>query len=115
MSKKAALIIAGAITSIVMVLVLGLAGGASWFNQFASAAGTEDPPATATSAVCADPADVAALQAQLIDYQTALQQANTQLQAAYSEIAGLQAQGGGSGEHEENEHAGRFFNSFEDD
>jgi len=115
MSKKAGLIIAGAITSIVMVLVLGLAGGASWFNQPASAAGDADPAAAATTAVCADPADVAALQAQLVDYQAALQQANTQLQAAYNEIAGLQAQGRFSGEHEENEHAGRFFNAFEDD
>jgi len=115
MSKKAAFIIAGVITSIVMVLVLGLAGGATWFNQPASAAGSGDPPATATAPVYADPADVAALQAQLADYEAALQQADTQLQAAYDEIAGLQAQGRFSGEHEKNEHAGRVFNPFDDD
>lgn len=115
MPKKAALISAGVITSIVMVLVLGLAGGAHWFNQPASAAGAEDPPATAISAVCADPEDVTILQAQLNDYQVALQQANTQLQAAYDEIARLQTQGRFWGEHEGNEHEGRFFNPFDDD
>ena len=115
MSKKAALIIAGVITSIVMVLVLGVAGGAKWFNQSGSAAGTADPAATASTAVCADPADVATLQAQLGDYQAALQQANTQLQAAYDEIAVLQTQGRFSGEHEEGEQYGRFFNPFDDD
>ena len=115
MSKKAALIIAGAITSIVMVLVLGLAGGANWFNTNASAAGTTDATATTTDTACVNPADVAALQAQLNDYQTALQQANTQLQDAYNEIAGLQAQGRFSGEQEENEHEGRFFNPFSND
>ena len=115
MSKKAAFIIAGVITSIVMVLVLGLAGGASWFDQHASAAGAEDPAATATAAVYVNPADVAALQAQVNDYQAALQEANTQLQAAYDEIAVLQTQGRFSGEHEESEHGGSFFNSFDDD
>ena len=109
MSKQAAFIIAGVITSIAVVLVLGLAGGATWFNQPASAASNEDP------AVCANPADVTALQAQLDDYQAALQQANTQLQAAYDEIATLQTQGRFSGEHEENEHEGGFFNPFDDD
>jgi Tfp pilus assembly protein FimV len=115
MSKKAALIIAGVITSIVMVIVLGVAGGAGWFNQRASAASTEDPTATAPAAVCADPADVATLQAQLSDYQAALQQANTQLQSAYDEIAALQTQGRFQGEREEDEHGGRFFNPFDDD
>lgn len=115
MSKKAALIVAGVITSIVVVLMLGLAGGAEWFNQSASAASAEDPAPTASTAVCADPADVATLQAQLVDYQAALQQANTQLQAAYDEIAALQTQGRFSGEHEEAEHSGRFFNPFDDD
>jgi Tfp pilus assembly protein FimV len=118
MSKKAALIIAGLLTSVVMVLVFGLAGGASWFNQPATAAGTEDPAATAPAAVSANAADVAALQAQLLDYQAALQQANTQLQAAYDEIATLQAQGRFAGEredHEWNEHEGGFFGTFEDD
>lgn len=114
MSKKAAFIVAGVITSIVMVLVFGLAGGAYWFNQPASAASTGDPAATAPSAACADPADVAALQAQLVGYQTALQQANTQLQAAYDEIAALQTQGRFLGEHKENEHSGGFFNPFDD-
>jgi hypothetical protein len=115
MSKKAILIVAGAITSIAVVLVLGLAGGAAWFNGTASAAGTGDPAATAPSAVCVNPADVAALQAQLNDYQAALQQANTELQAAYDEIAGLQTGGRFFDEREENEHEGGFFNSFEDD
>jgi hypothetical protein len=115
MSKKGAFIIAGLITSIVMVLVLGVAGGAYWFNQPASAAGTEDPAATVPAAVSATSADVAALQAQLLDYQAALQQANTQLQAAYDEIATLQAQGRFAGEHEEHEHDGTFFAPFEDD
>jgi Tfp pilus assembly protein FimV len=115
MSKKAAFLIAGVITSLVIVLVVGMAGGANWFSQPTSAAGTGDPAATAPAAVCANPADVATLQAQLVDYQAALQQANTQLQAAYDEIAALQAQGGFSGEHEGNEHEGRFFNPFGDD
>ena len=115
MSKKAAFIIAGVITSIVMVIVLGVAGGAYWFDQPASAAGTGDPAATASSTVCANPADVATLQAQLLDYQTALQQANTQLQAAYDEIAALQTQRSFLSEHEENEHNGRFFSAFDDD
>ncbi|MFN2292483.1 MAG: hypothetical protein ACK2UC_14925 [Anaerolineae bacterium] len=115
MSKKAALVIAGVITSIAMVLVLGLAGGASWFNQLASAAKAVDPSVTGMVSVSADPADVAAMQAQLSAYEAALQQANTQLQAAYNEIAVLQAQGRFSGEQEENEHEGGFFNAFEDD
>jgi len=115
MSKKVAFIIAGVITSIVMVLVLGLAGGADWFNQPASAASAEDLPATATSAACANPADVTTLQAQLNDYQATLQQANTQLQAAYDEIARLQTQGRFLGEHEEHEHEGNFINPFDDD
>ena len=113
-SKKVAFIIAGVITSIVMVLVLGLAGGANWFNQLASAAGTEAPPATATAADCANPADVATLQALVNDYQAALQQANAQLQDAYDEIAGLQTQGRLSGEHEEDEHGGTDFDAFDD-
>jgi Tfp pilus assembly protein FimV len=115
MPKQAILIIAGVITSIAVVLVLGLAGGAIWFNQPASAAGSGDPTATATAALCASPADVTTLQAQLNDYQAALQQANTQLQVAYDEIARLQTQGRFSGEHEENEHEGESFNPFGDD
>jgi len=125
MSKKAAFIIAGVITSIVMVLVLGVAGGAHWFDQQASAASAEDPSTTATSAGYVNPADVAALQVQLADYQAALQEANTQLQAAYDQIAVLQTQGRfsgehesgehESGEHEEDEHGDRFSNPFEDD
>jgi hypothetical protein len=114
-SKKAAFIIAGVITSIVMVLTLGLIGGANWFNQPASAAGAEAPATTTTSALCANPADVTTLQTQLDDYQAALQQANTQLQAAYDEIARLQTQGRFLGEHEENEHEGGFFNPFGND
>jgi hypothetical protein len=114
MSKKAAIIIAGVITSVVMVIALGLAGGADWFNQPASAAASGDP-STATSVVCANPADVTTLQAQLNDYQVALQQANMQLQDAYDEIARLQTQGRFSGEREGNEHEGGFFNPFEDD
>ena len=113
MSKRVALIIAGVITSIVLVLVLGIAGGASWFGPVTSAANTQSASTTAVNdAVCVAPADVAALQAQLTDYQAALQQANTQLQAAYNEIAGLQAQGRFSGEREDNEGEGRFFNPF---
>ena len=115
MSKKAAFIVAGIVTSIVMVLVLGVAGGAHWFNQLASAASTEDPASAASVAVCADPADVTTLQAQLVDYQAALQQANTQLQAAYDEIAALQTQGRFRGEYEGDEQGGRFFNPFDDD
>jgi Tfp pilus assembly protein FimV len=109
-NRKAAFFSAGIITSIVMVLVLGLAGGASRLNQVASAAGTAGTQTTASSTVCANPADVATLQAQLNDYQTALQQANAQLQAAYNEISGLQSQGRFPGEHENNEHEG--FNPF---
>ena len=115
MSKRAALIIAGVITSMVMVLMLGLARGANGFNQLASAAGAETPPATATAAAYASPADVATLQAQVNDYRAALKQANTLLQAAYDEIARLQTQGRFSGEYEENEHGSTFFNGFEDD
>lgn len=113
MSKKATLIIAGVVTSVVMVLVLGLAGGASWFSPVTSAADSQTATtstAAASDAVCVNPQDAAALQAQLNDYQAALQQANTQLQAAYNEIAQLQAQGRFSGEHEE--HEGTFFNPF---
>jgi uncharacterized protein HemX len=113
--KKAAFIIAGVITFIVMALVLGLGGGAPWFDRQASEAGAEDPATIASTAAYVNPADVAALQAQLADYQAALQQANTQLQAAYDEIAALQTQGRFSGEHEENEHSGSFFNPFDDD
>jgi Tfp pilus assembly protein FimV len=118
MSRKVTFLIAGVVTSMVMVLGVGLASGANWFNRPASASGAADPAATATdpgAAVCADPAEVAALQAQLNDYQAALQQANTQLQNAYDEIAALQAQGGTSGEHERNEYEGGFFNPFGDD
>jgi uncharacterized protein HemX len=114
-TKKGAFLIAGVITSIVMMLVLGVAGGASWFSRKAAAASTEDLPAVETAVVCANPADVAALQAQLNDYQAALQQANTQLQAAYDEIASLQTQRRFSGEHEDNEHGSRFFRGFGDD
>jgi peptidoglycan hydrolase CwlO-like protein len=115
MSKKAAFLIAGIVTSIVMVLVVGVAYGAIRFNQPAAAAATQDPPATATSAVCANPADVTALQAQLSDYQAALQQANTQLQAAYDEITALQSQGTYSRGYDGEEHSGRYTNPFGDD
>lgn len=115
MSKKAALIIAGVITSIVIVLVFAVAGGANWFSPRASAAGSGDPAAAASTALSANSADVAALQAQLVDYQAALQQANAQLQAAYDEIATLQAQGRFLRGREENEHSGSFFSPFEDD
>jgi hypothetical protein len=37
------------------------------------------------------------------------------MQAAYNEIAALQTQGRSWGEHEEDEHSGRFFNPFDDD
>ncbi|MEJ2210304.1 MAG: periplasmic heavy metal sensor [Anaerolineae bacterium] len=116
MSKRVTLIIAGVVTALVLVLVLGVAGGASWFSPATSAAGNQSPSATAAGgAVCLNPQDAAALQAQLNDYQAALQQANTQLQAAYNEIAQLQAQGRFSGEHEEHEHEGTFFNPFGND
>jgi Tfp pilus assembly protein FimV len=115
MSRKSAFFIAGIVTTIVMVLVLGVAGIANRFNQVAAAASTGNPPAAAPAAVCANPADVATLQGQLNDYQAALQQANAQLQAAYNEIAALQTQGGFSGEHEGNEHNGTFFNPFRGD
>lgn len=113
MSKKATFLIAGIVTSLVVVLVFGVVGGASRLNQPASAAGNTDPTTGTAAPVCANPADVAALQAQLNDYQNALQQANAQLQAAYSEIAALQGQGGSSGEHEQNEHGG-FLSPFPD-
>jgi len=115
MSRKAALIVAGVITSMVMVLGFGMAGGAHWFDQQVSTANAEDPSATAISAAYVNPADVAALQAQVNDYRAALQEANAQLQAAYDEIAALQAQGRFLGEHEENEHSGRFFSPFDND
>jgi hypothetical protein len=115
MSKMTALVIAGVITSVVIVLVLGLAGGRSWFNQSTSVASSEEPVTGASSVECADPAEVTILQAQLTEYQAALQQANTQLQDAYDEIARLQTQGRFADEHEENEHEGGFFNLFEDD
>jgi len=115
MSKRAAFAIAGVITSAVVVIVLGLAGSASWSNQSTSTGGTEVVPATATATVYASPADMAALQAQVADYQAALQQANAQLQAAYDEIARLQAQGRYWGEQEENEPGSRFFRGAEDD
>jgi hypothetical protein len=119
MSRKTALIIAGVITSVVMVLVVAVAGGASWFSQRASAASSGDPASISSAALSENPADVAALQAELLDYQAALQQANTQLQAAYDEIAALQTQGRFPGEREEYEHeyeqSGRFFSPFEED
>jgi hypothetical protein len=108
MSKKPAFFIAGVITFIVLVLVLGVAAVANRFNQVASAAGPATPPAAAAAAGCVNPADVATLQAQLNDYQAALQQANAQLQSAYNEIAGLQTQGRFSGEHEGNERGNPF-------
>jgi Tfp pilus assembly protein FimV len=111
-TKRGAFLIAGVITATVMVLVLGVASRAGWFSQRASAAGTADPPAAATDVVCVDPVDLAALQAQVKDYQAALQQANTQLQAAYDEIAALQTQRRFSGEREGNEHGfGSFYGS----
>jgi hypothetical protein len=124
MSRKAVVIIAGVITSIVMVLALGLTGSANWFNRPASATSAEASAAsaeasvttatTATTAQCANPEDLTALQTQLNDYQVALQQANTQLQAAYDEIARLQTQGRFMGEHEDNENEGEFFHLFDD-
>lgn len=121
MSRRAAVIIAGVITSIVMVLALGLTGGVNWFNRPASATSAEASAAsaeasvtTATTTQCANPEDLTTLQTQLNDYQAALQQANTQLQDAYDEIARLQAQGRFMGEHEENEHEGGFFHLFDD-
>jgi hypothetical protein len=109
MSRKAAVIIAGGVTTVVMVLVFGLGGFATRLNGPSSAASSNDPQGTA-AAVCANPSDVAALQSELKDYQSALQQANTQLQAAYDEITRLQSQGRFSGENEQNE--GGFFNPF---
>ena len=49
MSKRATFVIAGVITALVIVLVFGLAGGATWFNQSASAAGSGASPAVATA------------------------------------------------------------------
>jgi uncharacterized protein HemX len=114
MSKKVAFIIAGVITSIVMVLALGLTGSANWLNRPASAASAEASVTTATTTQCTNPEDLTTLQTQLNDYQVALQEANTQLQAAYDEIARLQTQGRFMGEHEENEHEGGFFHLFDD-
>jgi uncharacterized protein HemX len=108
MSRKAAVIIAGGVTTIVMVLVLGLGGFATRLNRPSSAASSNSPQGTA--AVCVNPSDVATLQSELKDYQSALQQANAQLQAAYQEIMNLQAQRRFGGENEENE--GGFFNPF---
>jgi Tfp pilus assembly protein FimV len=113
-TKRGALLLAGVITSVVLVLVLGVASRAGWFSQRASAASVEDPQATATDVVCVDPANLAALQAQLQDYQTALQQANAQLQAAYDQIAALQTRGRFSGEREGNEHGFGSYYGFDD-
>ena len=115
MSRTTALIIAGVVTAIALVLALGLAGGASLFNQPASAASADGVQTTAAGALCVNPSDVATLQGQLADYEAALQQANIQLQAAYNEIAALQGQGGFRGEHEGNERGGAFFNPFGND
>jgi len=114
-TKRGAFLLAGVITSVVMVLVLGVASRAGWFSQRASAAGTEDPPAAAADVVCVDSADLAALQAQVQDYHAALQQANTQLQAAYDEIAALQTRGRFSGERESNEHGFGSYYGYDDD
>jgi Tfp pilus assembly protein FimV len=114
-TKRAAFLLAGVITSAVLVLALGVASRAGWFSQPAAAAETTDPPAAATDVVCVDPADLAALQGQVKDYQAALQQANTQLQAAYDEIAALQTRGRFSGEREANEHGSGSYYGFDDD
>lgn len=115
MTKRGAFLLAGVITSIVMVLVLGVASRAGWFSQPASAAGTQDPPAAATDVVCVDPADLATLQAQVQDYQAALQQANAQLQAAYDRVAALQTRGRFSGEREGNKRGFGSYYGFDDD
>jgi uncharacterized protein HemX len=117
MSRKAIFFTAGIITSILLVLVFGLAGGANRLNQpvsasspGSSASSTANPAATAGTQVCVNPADVTNLQAQLNQYQVALQQANAQLQAAYNQISALQAQQGRfRGGDDEN---GGFFNPF---
>jgi len=114
-TKRVAFLLAGGITSVVMVLVLSVASRAGWFSQPASAAGTTDPPEAATDVVCVDPADLAALQAQVKDYQAALQQANAQLQAAYDQIAALQTRGRLSGEREGNEHGFGSYDGSDDD
>jgi uncharacterized protein HemX len=113
MSRKSAVIIAGSVTTIVMVLVLGLGGFAARLNRPSSAASSNSPQGTATSAVCVNPSDVATLQNEIKDYQSALQQANAQLQAAYDEITRLQNQRRFGGESEQNE--GGFFNPFDGD
>jgi Tfp pilus assembly protein FimV len=112
MSRKTLFFIAGIVTTIVMVLVLGVVSTAGRLNQPVAATSTADPAATpAAGQVCANPSDVANLQAQVQAYQTALQQANDQLQAAYQEIAALQSQGGFQRGGDDN---GGFFNPFGD-
>jgi septal ring factor EnvC (AmiA/AmiB activator) len=117
MKTKMALIVSGAVTAFVIMLVIGLLGGANWFTQTIFAAGTSDP-ATVTGSTSTD---VATLQRQAATYQQELQQANTQLQAANNEIATLQAElrASGSGLNnrrfrgdDQNGQQGGFFNPF---
>lgn len=116
MKTKMALIVAGAVTAFVIVLVIGMLGGAGWFAQSVSAASASDPASVTGSTST----DVATLQQEVATYQQELQQANTQLQAAYNEIATLQselASGSGSNNRrfrgdDQNEQQGGFFNPF---
>jgi uncharacterized protein YlxW (UPF0749 family) len=108
MSKKVALILAGLITALAVVFVLGA-------SAIAGAPGQDAAVPATTAGMTVSVSDEPALQAQLNDYQAALEQANTQLQDAYNQIAALQAQSGDEDEHEEREHGGGFFFPFGDD
>jgi peptidoglycan hydrolase CwlO-like protein len=76
--------VSGMVTALVIVLVIGLVGRASWFTQTASSA--------ASAGIASGNSDAATWQSKAAQYQAELQQANAQLQAAYNEIATLQAE-----------------------
>ncbi len=103
MPRKTAMIVSGAITAFVLMVVLGLVYGS---NQLAAAAGAATPQAPIAaqaqaaagaqgSPAASDPglqdkdAEIAQLQAEVQAYKQQLDQATTQLQDAYNQLQSL--------------------------
>lgn len=101
MNRRTALLLSGAVTAFLLMVVVGLVYGADRFSSAAAVASGANPSALAGVSgnsgdrQAANPADVAALQEQVQTLKSQLQQAYTDLQTAYDQISALQSQGTG--------------------
>lgn len=99
MQHKTAMLLSGAITAFVLMVVIGLVYGANRFGASAAPATPSPSAQVAPDNPRSNSAEVATLQAQIQQYRSELQQAYSDLQAAYNQINAqnsAQAQGGGT-------------------